>query len=92
MPKIVLAMAAADDRNGLLLLAICAVLVLAGGMGALMLSAMHIASPYGDILFIAALFVALFLTFPIAVWIEDKIATRRSGNSAGSPEYSAVPR
>ncbi len=44
-----------------------------------MLSAMNIASPYGDILFIAALFVALFLTFPIAVWIDDKIATRRSG-------------
>jgi hypothetical protein len=79
MPKIVLAMAAADDRSGLLLLAIWAVLVLAGGMGAVMLSAINIAPPYGDILFIAAAFVALFLTFPIAVWIEDKIATRRSG-------------
>jgi hypothetical protein len=77
MPKIVLAMAAADDRSGLLLLAIWAVLVLAGGMGAVMLSA--IPSPYGDILFIAAAFVALILTFPIAAWIEDKIATRRSG-------------
>ena len=77
MPKIVLAMAAADDRSGLLLLAIWAVLVLAGGMGAVMLSA--IPSPYGDILFIAAAFVALILTFPVAAWIEDKIATRRSG-------------
>jgi|SoiMetStandDraft_5_1073268.scaffolds.fasta_scaffold156445_1 hypothetical protein len=77
MPKVV--MAAVNDRSGLPLLAIWAVLVLAGGMGAVMLSAMNIPSPYGDILFIAAAFVALILTFPIAVWIEDKIATRRSG-------------
>lgn len=79
MTKIVLAMPAADDRSGLLLLGIWVVLVLAGGIGALMLSAMNITPPYGDILFIAALFVALILTFPIAVWIEDKIATRRRG-------------
>jgi hypothetical protein len=79
MPKIVSAIAAPDDRSGLLLLAIWAVLVLAGGIGALMLSAMRITPPYGDILFVTALFVALILTFPIAVWIEDKIATRRSG-------------
>jgi hypothetical protein len=77
MPKIVSAIAAPDDRSGLLLLAIWAVLVLAGGIGALTLSAMKITPPYGDILFIVALFVALILTFPIAVWIEDKIATRR---------------
>ena len=79
MTKIVLAMATAVDRSELLLLTTCAVLVLAGGVGASMLSAMNITPPYGDILFIAALFVALIPIFPIAVWIEDKIATRRSG-------------
>jgi hypothetical protein len=79
MPKIVLAMPAADNRSELLLLAICAVLVLAGGVGAWLLSAMNIMPPYGDILFIAALFVAVIPIFPIAVWIEDKIETRRRG-------------
>ena len=79
MPKIGLAMATSDDRSQLLLLTICAFLVLAGGIGASMLSAMNITPPYGDILFIAALFVALIPIFPIAVWIEDKVATRRSG-------------
>ena len=54
MPKIVLAMAAADDRSGLLLLAIWAVLVLAGGMGAVDVVSLTLPSPYGDILFIAA--------------------------------------
>ena len=78
MTNIVLAKAAADDRSGLLLLGICAVLVLAGGIGASMLSAINITPPYGDILFVVALFVALFLTFPMAVWIEDKLASRRN--------------
>ena len=77
MTKIVLAKAAADDRSGLQLLGICAVLMLAGGIGASMLSGINITPPYGDILFVAALFVALFLTFPVAVWIEDKLASRR---------------
>jgi hypothetical protein len=76
MTKIPLAMATAVDRSELLLLTICAVLVLAGGIGASLLSAVP---PYGDILFIAALFVAVIPIFPIAVWIEDKIATRRRG-------------
>jgi hypothetical protein len=38
---------------------ICAVLVLAGGIGASILSAINITPPYGDILLIAALFVAV---------------------------------
>jgi hypothetical protein len=78
MSKIVLATVAADDRSGLLLLAIWALLVLAGGIGALMLSAMKITPPYGDILFVTAVFAALILTFPIAVWIENRIAAWRS--------------
>jgi hypothetical protein len=79
MTKIGLATLAAVDRSELLMLTICAVLVLAGGVGASMLSAMNITHPYGDVLFIAALFVAVIPFFPIAVWIEDRIATRRRG-------------
>jgi hypothetical protein len=76
MQKIVPTRAMAADRRELLLFTICAVVVLAGAIGAWMLSAMHIAPLHGDILFIAALFVALIPVFPIAVWIADKIATR----------------
>ena len=48
---------------------ICAVLVLAGGIGASILSAINITPPYADILLIAALFVAVIPIFPIAVWL-----------------------
>ena len=69
MPKIALARVAMDDRSELLPMTICAVLVLAGGIGASILSAINITPPYGDILFIAALFVAVIPIFPIAVWL-----------------------
>jgi hypothetical protein len=69
MPKIALARVAMDDRSELLAMTICAVLVLAGGIGASILSAINITPPYGDILLIAALFVAVIPIFPIAVWV-----------------------
>jgi hypothetical protein len=65
MPKIALARVAMDDRSELLPMTICAVLVLAGGIGASILSAINITPPYGDILLIAALFVAVIPIFPI---------------------------
>jgi hypothetical protein len=69
MPKIALAKVAMGDRSELLPMTICAVLVLAGGIGASIVSAINITPPYADILLIAALFVAVIPIFPIAVWL-----------------------
>jgi len=85
MPKIALARVAMDDRSELLPMTICAVLVLAGGIGASILSAINITPPYADILLIAALFVAVIPIFPIAVWLGAKRLSARWNNEGGAP-------
>ena len=69
---------AAEERSGLPLLTIYSLLVLAAMAVAVFvyLTLARVAPAYGDVVFIILLLGAIVGTWPIAAWIEDKIASR----------------
>jgi hypothetical protein len=71
----------AESRSGLPLLLVYTLLVIAGMSVAIgsYLTMARLAPAYGDIVFVVLLLGAIIGTWPIAAWIEDRIATRNSG-------------